>query len=162
MPSTTQLRPNRKVLCFFDESTASRKMPPKATLAPRLWQRVSSTTTQTTPPGTRWVRIKRGQDDAQVVPLPGGGVEDGVGGVVVPLGGQPGGLPDLADGARAEADDPAGDQGLEGLEDLGVEAIAERLYQRGEAGDKLIHRADLRAVRDPGVLQHPPGYRHRA
>src|SRR5512135_2743999 len=31
-------------------------MPPKATLAPRLWQRVSSTTTQTTPPGTRWAR----------------------------------------------------------------------------------------------------------
>ena len=52
-------------------------------------------------------------------------------------------------------------QGLEGLEDLRVEAIAERLYQCGEAGDKLIHRADLRAVCDPGVLEHPPGYRHR-
>ena len=103
-----------------------------------------------------------GQDDAQVVPLPGGGVEDGVGGVVVPLGGQPGGLPDLADGARAEADDPAGDQGLEGLEDLGAEAIAERLYQGGEAGDKLIHRADLRAVNDPGVPQHPQDSRRRA
>ena len=72
---------------------------------------------------------QRGQDDAQVVPLPGGGMEDGVGGIVVPLGRQPGGLPDLADGARAEADDPAGDQRLEGLEDLGAEAIAERLYQ---------------------------------
>ena len=67
---------------------------------------------------------QRGQDDAQVVPLPGGGVEDGVGGVVVPLGGQPGGEPDLADGAWPLAGDPAGEQGLEGLEDLGVEAVA--------------------------------------
>jgi hypothetical protein len=70
-------------------------------------------------------------------------VEDGIGGVVVPLGGQAGGLPDLADGAGAEADDPAGDQGLEGLEDLGVEAIAERLYQRGEAGDKGLERTKV-------------------
>ncbi len=77
---------------------------------------------------------------------------------MMPPGGQAGGLPDLAEGARAEADDPTGEQGLEGLEDLRVETRAERLYQRGEAGDKLIHRADLRAVRDPGVLQHPPGY----
>ena len=61
-------------------------------------------------------------------------MEDGVSGVVVALGGQAGGLPDLADGAWAEADDPAGDQDLKGLEDLGVEAIAERLYQRGEEG----------------------------
>src|SRR6185312_7287741 len=80
-----------------------------------------------------------GQDDAQVVPLPAGGVEDGIGGVVVPLGGQPGGLPDGADGVWAEADDPSGDQGLKGREDLGVEAIAEGLYQGDEAGDKLIH-----------------------
>jgi hypothetical protein len=42
-----------------------------------------------------------------------------------------------------------------------VETRAERLYQRGETGDKLVHRADLRAVRGPGVLQHPPGYRRR-
>ena len=102
------------------------------------------------------------QDKAQVVPLPAGGVEDGIGGAVVPLGGQAGGLPDRADGARAEADNPSGDQGLEGREDLGVEAIAERLYQGGEAGDKLIHRAGLRAVRDPVVLEHPSGYRHSA
>ena len=104
---------------------------------------------------------QRGQDDPQVVPLPGGRVEDGIGGVVMAFGGQPGRLPDLADSARAEADDPAGDQRLEGGEDLGVETIVERLYQRGQAGDKLIHRADLRAVRDPGVLEHPPGYRPR-
>ena len=84
-----------------------------------------------------------------------GGVEDGVGGVVVPLGGQPGGLPDLADGPRADADDPAGDQGLEGLEDLGAEAIAERLYQRGEAGDKLIHRSGPPCGYDPGGSQQP-------
>jgi hypothetical protein len=43
-----------------------------------------------------------------------------------------------------------------------MEAIAGRLYQRGEAGDKLIHRADPRASPDPGVLEHPPGYRTRA
>jgi hypothetical protein len=103
-----------------------------------------------------------GQDDAQVVPLPGGGVEDGIGGVVVSLGRQAGRLPDLAEGAGAEADDPTGEQGLEGREDLGVEVVAERLYQRGEAGDKLVHRADLRAVRGPGVPEHPPGYRTRA
>src|SRR6185295_3430134 len=69
-----------------------------------------------------------GQDEAQVVPLPAGGAEDGIGGVVVPPGGQAGRLPDGAEGVRAEADDPAGDQGLEGGEDLGVEAIAECLY----------------------------------
>src|SRR6185312_9705363 len=99
--------------------------------------------------------------DAQIVPVPAGRVEDGRGGVVVPLGGQTGRLPDRADGVWAEADDPSGDQGLKGREDLGVEVIAERLYQGGEAGDKLIHRVDLRAVYDPGVLEHPPGYRHR-
>ena len=85
----------------------------------------------------------------------GGGVEDGVGGVVVAFGGQPGGLPDLADGARAEADDPAGEQRLEGGEDAGVEAIAEGLYQGGERRNKLIHGADLRAVNGPGATQHP-------
>ena len=73
----------------------------------------------------------------------------------MPLGGQTGGLPDLADGVRAEADDPTGEQDLEGLEDLGAEAIAERLYQRGEAGDKLIHRADLRAVTILVCLKQP-------
>jgi hypothetical protein len=60
------------------------------------------------------------------------------------------------------ADDPTGNQRLEGGEDLGMEDIAGRLYQRGEAGDKLIHRADLRALPDPGVLEHPPGSRPRA
>ena len=98
-----------------------------------------------------------GQDDAQVVPLPGGGVEDRVRGVVVPLRGQPGGLPNLADGTRADANDPPGEQRLEGLKDLDAEAIAEGSYQMGEAGDKLIHRAGLRAVNDPGVAQHPSG-----
>ena len=98
---------------------------------------------------------QRGQDDAQVIPLPGGGVEDGVGGIVMPPRGPSGGLPDLADGARAEADDPTGEQGLEGGEDAGVEAIAEGLYQDGERRNKLIHGADLRAVSSPGAVQHP-------
>jgi hypothetical protein len=56
-------------------------------------------------------------------------MEHGIGGVVVAFGGQSGGLPDLADGPRSEADDPAGEQGLEGLEDLGSgEAGAEGFY----------------------------------
>src|SRR5262249_38663410 len=72
---------------------------------------------------------ERGQDDPQVVPVPDGGAEDGVGGVVMPLGGQARGLPGAADGVRAIAEDPAGEQGLEGLEDLGAEAVAEGSYQ---------------------------------
>ena len=108
-------------------------------------------------PGDEMTQDQSGQDDAQVVPLPSGGLEDGVSRIVMPLGGPTGRLPDLADGARAEADDPTGEQRLEGLEDLRVEAIGERLYQCSEAGDKLIHGVDLRAVNDPGVAQHPPG-----
>jgi hypothetical protein len=38
---------------------------------------------------------------------------------------------------------------------LGVEAIAEGLYQRGERGNKLIHGADLLAVSDPWGRTHP-------
>ena len=98
-----------------------------------------------------------GQKSPQIVPVPDGRAEDVVGGVVVPLGGQTGGLPDAADGVRAETDDPASDQGLERLEDLRVEAIAKRLYHRGERRDKLIHGVGLRAAYDPGVLEHPPG-----
>lgn len=48
--------PKRKTLCRLVDRTASRKMPPKATLAPRLWQRVSSTTSQTRVPGTKAAR----------------------------------------------------------------------------------------------------------
>jgi hypothetical protein len=92
------------------------------------------------PAGDQLGEDQGGQDDAQVVPFPGGRMEDGIGGVVVPLRGQPGGLPDLADSAGAETDDPAGDQDLEGLEDFGPEAVAERRYQSGEAGDELVHR----------------------
>ena len=40
-------------------------------------------------------------------------------------------------------------------------AFAERHYQRGERGDKLIHRAGLHGLRGPGVIEHPPGYRRR-
>src|SRR5262249_1177655 len=93
--------------------------------------------------------------DAQVVPLPTGGVEDGIGGVVVPPGGQPSGLTDLADRPRAQADDPASDEDLEGLEDLGAEALAERRYQFYEGGDKLIHGVGPPRVYDPGWLQRP-------
>ena len=98
---------------------------------------------------------QRGRDEAQVVPLPTGGVEDGVGGVVVPLGRQPGGEPDLGDGPWPLAGDPAGEQGLEGLEDLGVEAVGERRYQGGERRDKLSHGAGLRGAEVPGVVKQP-------
>src|SRR5262249_28996380 len=102
-------------------------------------------------PGDEVGQDQRGQDEAQGVPLPGGGVEDGVGGIVVPPGSQPGGLPDLTDGPRAVAGDPAGEQGLEGLEDLDAEAVPEVSYQIGEAGDKLVHGAGLRRDEVPGV-----------
>src|SRR5262245_23377568 len=82
-------------------------------------------------------------------------MEDGVGRVVMPPGGQPGGLPDLADGVWAEADDPAGDQDLEGLEDLDAEAVAQRRYQFGEAGDKLVHGGGPPCGDDPGGSQQP-------
>ncbi len=108
-------------------------------------------------PGDQVGEDQGGQDDSQVVPLPAGGVEHGIGGVVVPLRGEAGGLPDLADGARADTDDPPGEEHLEGLEDLDAEAFAEGSYQVGEAGDKLIHRADLRAADNPGVAEHPSG-----
>ena len=94
-----------------------------------------------------------GRDDPQVVPLPGGGVEDGVGGVVVPLGRQPGGEPDLGDGPWSLAGDPPGEQCLERLEDLGMEAVGERCYQGSERGDKLSHGAGLRAAEIPGVVK---------
>ena len=83
-------------------------------------------------------------------------MEHGVGGVVVPLGGPAGGLPDLTEGAGSEADDPAGEQRLKGREDAGVEAIPEGLYQRGERRNKLIHGVDLRAVSGPGVVKQLP------
>ena len=65
-----------------------------------------------------------GQDDPQVIPLPGGGAEHGICRVVMALGGPAGGLPDLAHGAGTEANDPTGEQCLKGGEDAGVEAIA--------------------------------------
>src|SRR5512135_3719944 len=79
----------------------------------------------------------------------------GVSGVMVPLGGQPGSEPDLAEGAWSLADDPAGDQGLEGLEDLGMEAVGARRYQGSEGGDKLSHGGGLRAAEVSGVVLQP-------
>ncbi len=98
-----------------------------------------------------------GQDNAQVVPLPDGGTEYGVGGVVVAPSGPTRGLPDPADSVRAQADNPASDENLKGAEDAGVKAVAKRLYQCSQRGDKLIHRADLHAVSDPWVPQYRSG-----
>jgi hypothetical protein len=78
-----------------------------------------------------------GQDEAQVIRLPGGGSEDGIGSVVMAPGGPSGGLPDLADGPQPEADDPSGEQRLEGGEDLRVEAIAEGLYSTRRASEGI-------------------------
>ena len=89
------------------------------------------------PAGDQVGQDQRGQDEAQVVPLPDRRVEHGVGGVVMPRGRQLGGEPDFAEGARPLTDDPPGEQCLEGGEDAGMEAVAERLYQGGERGDKL-------------------------
>ena len=74
---------------------------------------------------------------------------------MVPPGRPTGGEPDLADGAWRLADDSAGEQGLKRREDLGVEAAPEGLYQGGERGDKLVHRAGLRAARVSGVVKQP-------
>jgi hypothetical protein len=73
----------------------------------------------------------------------------------MPFGGEPGGLSALADGVGAEAVDPAGEQHLERLEDLGAEAVAERCYQFGEGRDKLIHACGPPCGYDPGRLQQP-------
>src|SRR5512135_1913504 len=105
------------------------------------------------PAGDQVGQDQGGKDDTEVIPLPDGGMENGVGGVVMALGRQPGGEPDLADGAWPLAEDSAGEQGLEGLEDLGMEAVGERRYQGSERGDKLVHGADLGAVDDPVVVE---------
>ena len=124
-PRVTQLVPKRKTLCFLLLKTASRKMPPKATLAPRLWQRVSSMTSQTRVPGTRAARSLDQEDAADLVPVPGGLAEEAEGRGVAVVGGASGGLPDAADGAASQADDPGGDHQAEGGEDLGAEAGGE-------------------------------------
>jgi hypothetical protein len=72
-------------------------------------------------------------------------MQDRIGSIVMPLGGQSSGLPDLADGVGAETDDPTSDQDLECVEDLDAEAVTKGFYQRSHAGDKLIHGAGLRA-----------------
>ena len=58
-PTTTQFTPKRKFFLLLVELTASRKKPPKATWAPRLWQRVSSTTSQTAPVGINRATMTR-------------------------------------------------------------------------------------------------------
>ena len=96
------------------------------------------------PPGDQVAQNQSDQNHAQVIPLPRSGMER-VGGIVMTFGRQTSGLPDLADGVGTETDDPTRDQNLECVEDFDSEAITERFYQRGEARDKLIHGAGLRA-----------------
>src|SRR5262249_55487930 len=95
------------------------------------------------------------QDNPQIVPLPGRRMEDGIGGVVMAFEGQSRGLPDAREGVWPQTDNPAGQKRLEVLEDLDAEAIAERFYQAGERGDKLIHGVDLRAVDNPEGCEQP-------
>ena len=82
-------------------------------------------------------------------------MEDSVGGIMMAFGCQTSGLPDLADRVGTEADDPARNQDLEGLEDFNSEAVTEGFYQLGEARDKLIHGAGLPANSVFGILKQP-------
>ena len=123
-------------------------MPPKATLAPRLWQSVSSTTNQSGIPGTtaqdsQKDRQTSSQFQAAARKRRKAAAWCGARGPVVSQ-------TRLIVGAQA--DDPARDQDLEGLEDFDPEAVREGSYQRGEARDKLIHGAGLRANSVFGVL----------
>jgi hypothetical protein len=106
-------------------------------------------------PGDQVAEDQGGQHHAQVIPLPRGGMEDRVGGIVMPFRRQTGGLPDLADRVRTETDDPARDQDLECVEHFDPEAVTEGSYQRGEARDKLSHGAGLHANSVFGVLYQP-------
>ena len=102
-------------------------MPPKATLAPRLWQRVSSTTSQTREPGTkaarsRMRRMRQTSSQFQAASLKSRkALEWSFGGAAS------GGLPDAADGAAPEADGPGGGHEAEEREDLLAEAGTEGL-----------------------------------
>jgi hypothetical protein len=53
-------------------------------------------------------------------------MENGIGGIVMPLGRQTGSLPDLANGVGTDTDDPTRDQNLEGAKDFDPEAVAKR------------------------------------
>ena len=107
------------------------------------------------PPGDQVAQNQSDQNHAQVIPLSRSGMADGVGGIMMAFGCQTSGLSDLADSVGTETDDPTRDQNLEGVEDFDSEAITEGFYQRGEARDKLIHGAGLRANSVFGVLKQP-------
>ena len=107
------------------------------------------------PPGDQVAQNQSDQNHAQVIPLSRSGMADGVGGIMMAFGCQTSGLSDLADSVGTETDDPTRDQNLEGVEDFDSEAITEGFYQRGEARDKLIHGAGLRANSVLGVLKQP-------
>ena len=69
----------------------------------------------------------------------------------MPFDRQTSGLPDLADRVATETDDPARDR-IWKVWRRDPEAVTEGSYQRGEARDKLIHGAELRANSVFGVL----------
>jgi len=83
---------------------------------------------------------QQAQQDADLVPLPAGAGEEGVDGVEVHPGAQAGELPDLGEGAAAQAQDPGGHDRLEDGERLGAgEADPERAEQFGQRNNNMIH-----------------------
>src|SRR3954471_10931468 len=100
-------------------------MPPKATFLPRLWQRASSTATQTRPAGDELQDEHEQEGLAQLVPVPVGATEEVVDGAVMAGAIEDTGLPDLGEAARPQADEPGLDDGAEGGVGLGAEARAE-------------------------------------
>jgi hypothetical protein len=77
---------------------------------------------------------------------------------MVALLGLSSGLPDAADGASAQADDPGGDHAAEEGEDFLAEGGSERGEKRVEGRDKLVHqRASVRrASFGTCILMIPP------
>lgn len=79
------------------------------------------------------------EDFGDIVPVPFGGREEGVGSIPVMGGGSSGGLPEFGDGAGTGRDDPGGEELAEGVEGFGpCEDGSQGLDQNGERGDKLI------------------------
>lgn len=65
------------------------------------------------------------EDGAEFIPVPLGGAEEVVDGVVVLAPGEGGGLPDFGQGARAGAEEPGDEDVLEVGEGFLAEAVAE-------------------------------------
>ena len=74
------------------------------------------------------------EDGAQFVPVPDGGAEEVVDGIVVLASGEGGGLPDFGRGARAGAEEPGDENVLEVSEGFLAEAGSERASRSTKEG----------------------------